>query len=390
MSVQEKIEKMENCRGRNHDLLIFRGWLNEYLPSHKQLTKIQVGGTNGKGSTCQWFAGLLKNAGYKVGVFTSPHLISHFERIVINDKMISENEWEQIYDEFEPLFIEKKMTMFEMDLWMALVYFLRQEVDIAIMEVGMGGRLDATTALDYCATVITNVSFDHQAYLGDCLEQIAYEKSGIFKPGVLALTTEKKENCQKVMENVASVMHPMLGFVDFPYEVKDNRIEIEWNHHIYSMNLPVYQVDNFGLALETLYALGLELEPSCIQQTIDKFQWLGRFTKLNRSHQVILDGAHNVDGIQSLVHSLSTWNGDIYFSVLSDKDAHEMIDILNQLNCPITLVQIDSYRCYPLESLDLPLISKEELIQRINNPQRDMLICGSLYFIGEILEKVND
>ncbi|MDD7281638.1 bifunctional folylpolyglutamate synthase/dihydrofolate synthase [Floccifex sp.] len=390
MNVEQKIEKMESCRGKNHDLLLYREWLNEYLPDHKAVSKIQVGGTNGKGSTCQWLQGLLKNSGFKVGVFTSPHLISHFERIVVNNEMISSVDWERIYDQYEPLFNEKQMTMFEMDLWMALAYFLEQEVDVMIMEVGMGGRLDATTALDYSATLITNVGMDHQQYLGDCIEQIAYEKSGIFKPGVLALTTEKKENCQRVMEQVASIIMPMLGFVSLPYQQDGNKISFEWNEHTYYMNLPYYQVDNLALALECLFALGVELKPEVIQKTIDEFNWLGRFTQLKRDYRVILDGAHNVDGIRSLVNSVKEWKGSIYFSALSDKDVKEMLDILNTLHCPITLVHIDSYRAYDLDSLHYPVISKEELIKKINNPSEDMLVCGSLYFMGEILEKVKD
>ena len=148
-------------------------------------------------------------------------------------------------------------------------------------------------------------------------------------------------------------------------------------------------MDNLGLALETCHALGIDLEVEWIQKSIDEFSWLGRFTQLNRPYKVILDGAHNMDGIQALVKSISKWDGDIYFSALSDKDVEEMLKILETLHCPITLVSIDSYRCYPLETLSYPLISKEELIERINHPVTDMLICGSLYFIGEVLEKVD-
>ena len=155
-------------------------WLDEYLPEHKSLKKIQVAGTNGKGSTCKWLSMFLQSEDYKTGMFTSPHLISHTERIQIDSKDISLEDWERIYDTWDTFFEEKQLTMFEMDLWMALVYFIEQNVDVAIIEVGLGGRLDATTSLDYMATLITNVGLDHQEFLGDTLEQIAYEKSGIF------------------------------------------------------------------------------------------------------------------------------------------------------------------------------------------------------------------
>ena len=184
-------------------------------------------------------------------------------------------------------------------------------------------------------------------------------------------------------------MHPILGFVDFPYEKREGMNVFEWENHTYTTSLPSYQMDNLGLALETCHALGIDLEVEWIQKSIDEFSWLGRFTQLNRPYKVILDGAHNMDGIQALVKSISKWDGDIYFSALSDKDVEEMLKILETLHCPITLVSIDSYRCYPLETLSYPLISKEELIERINHPVTDMLICGSLYFIGEVLEKVD-
>lgn len=124
MNVQEKINKMENCRGKNHDLLEFRQWLTDAMPNHTALKKIQVAGTNGKGSTSIWLRDLLMRKGYKVGVFTSPHLIHHTERIRVNDTCITLADWERIYDQYEELFLLHKMTMFEMDLWMSMAYFI--------------------------------------------------------------------------------------------------------------------------------------------------------------------------------------------------------------------------------------------------------------------------
>ena len=173
MNVQDKINKMKNCRGKNHDLLEFRQWLTDAMPNHTALKKIQVAGTNGKGSTSIWLRDLLMKKGYRVGVFTSPHLIHHTERIRVNDACISLDDWERIYDQYEGLFSLHKMTMFEMDLWMSLAYFIEQKVDYCIIEAGMGGRLDATTALDYQACLITNVGLDHTEYLGNTFEQIA-------------------------------------------------------------------------------------------------------------------------------------------------------------------------------------------------------------------------
>lgn len=142
----------------------FRSWLNEAMPEHKQLKKIQVGGTNGKGSTVAWMNQLLTKSGYKVGAFTSPHLVTHFERIRIGNTYISAADWQRIYDQYADFFEAKAFTMFEIDLWMAIAYFLEQKVDIALIEVGLGGRMDATTALDYQLLLITNVGLEHTEF----------------------------------------------------------------------------------------------------------------------------------------------------------------------------------------------------------------------------------
>lgn len=391
MNVQEKINYMENKRGRNHELVEFRSWLDAAFPTHSRLHKIQVGGTNGKGSTVTWMKLMLEKMGYKVGVFTSPHLVSHMERICINDQMISLEDWERIYDQYSELFEAKEMTMFEIDVWMSLAYFLEQQVDIALFEVGMGGRLDATTALDYDITLITNVGFDHEAYLGDSLEQITFEKSGIFKPGVMALTTEENPKSQKVMEQVAGFLSEEynafipLGFVEMPYKEKGDDLEFVFQDETYVFTLPKYQFKNMALALEALTQLGYPLNKDIIQYALDYFRWAGRFMTLQEDPWIIVDGAHNVEGIKALVQSLPEFKGQIYFSVLSDKHAQEMIEILQTLNCPITLVSMDSYRLYPLEELNLPIIDETELKEKLEHTTEDCLLCGSLYFVGDVV-----
>lgn len=387
MQLEEKINYIETKIGENHDLLEFRSWLNTYLPAHQQLKKIQVGGTNGKGSTVAWMNQLLTKAGKKVGSFTSPHLLHHFERIRIGSQYISARDWERIYDQYASFFEEKNFTMFEIDLWMALAYFLEQEVDIALIEVGLGGRLDATTALDYQLLLITNVGMEHTELLGDSIEQITFEKAGIFKPGVIALTSETKENSQKVMEQVAGVIQTMLGFVSMPYKEKDGKIEFVWHDYSYTMKPPKYQLSNLALALEGLNQLGYYLKAEWIQEVIDSFEWEGRFMKLQEDPLILIDGAHNLDGITALVESLSSWSGSIYFSVLKDKDAIKMLELLSSYHCPITLVKMEKERAYPLEELGYPIIDEDELFERLYASEEDCLLCGSLYFVGDILNQ---
>lgn len=387
MNVQEKIKKMENKRGKNHDLVLFREWLDEYLPKHKNLKKIQVAGTNGKGSTCKWLSMFLQSEGYKTGMFTSPHLVSHMERIQIDSKDIPLEDWERIYDTWNVFFEENQLTMFEIDLWMALVYFIEQNVDVAIIEVGLGGRLDATTSLDYMATLITNVGLDHQEILGETLEQIAYEKSGIFKSNAIALTTEKNPACQKVMELVADYLNVMLGFVSLSNVTKTKEgYKVVYNGVEYVAKIPEYQIDNMILALETLFVLGYSISSEHIQETLNNFNWLGRFSVIRQHPYVLVDGAHNVPGIKSLVSSLHKFDGKIYFSVLKEKDAPEMIEELKKLTEDIVLVRFETDRLYPLENLGLPIVEFNDLEKIIKNTKENLLLCGSLYFVGDVLK----
>lgn len=384
MDYKATIQYIETKKGLNHDLNQYRQWLNEQLPDHTQLPKIQVGGTNGKGSTVAWMNQLLSYQGVKTGVFTSPHLVTHRERIRIGKTMISENDWMRIYQQYEAFFEKENLTMFEIDLWMAMAYFLEQKVDIALIEVGLGGRLDATTALDYNLVMITNVGLEHCAILGDTIEQISYEKAGIFKPGYVALTTETKPNAKKVMEQVAGYMGTLLGFVEIPFkETDDHQVIFEWQDHTYVLHPPKYQIYNLSLALEGLNYLGYTLKPDYVQSVIDHFHWAGRFTIARKDPLIILDGAHNKEGIEALMASLGHFDGHIYFSVLKDKKAKEMLNVLETLHCPITLVSMDTARLYDLQTLNYPIINEKQLMVELQNTKDRALVCGSLYFIGD-------
>ncbi len=383
MRVIDKIEKMENKRGRNHDLALFRSWLDEKIPDYKNLKNIQIAGTNGKGSTSQWLMMFLSENGRKVGVFTSPHLISHTERIRINQENISLADWERIYDTYCDFFDEKEMTMFEIDLWMAIVYFLEQKVDYCVFEVGMGGQRDATTSLDYLVTAITNIGLDHQEYLGNTVEEIAQTKAGIFKPNVPALTSEKNPSCIAVMKEVAKQVGTTLGVVSSQLVEKED-LYFVWKENEYKFSQAKYQADNLALALNIVELLK---EPIfSVEETMKNFLWEGRCMILQDNPKRIVDGAHNPHGIQALVDSLSNFRGKIFFSVLKEKDAREMLKMLESLRSPITLVRFDSYRLYPLEELGYPIIDMEEMFTILEKEEADCLLCGSLYFVGDVLK----
>lgn len=390
MNLQEKIQEMESKKSRNMDLDSFRKILDQKIPDHRKLPKIQVAGTNGKGSTSTWLSLLLEKSGLTVGLFTSPHLVVHNERIRIQKKMISDSDLERLYDQYRPLFLEKGFTMFEMDLFLALAYFLENQVDIAIIEVGLGGRLDASTALDYKATVLTNIGLEHTEILGDTLEQIAYEKSGIFKTGVLAVCGVEQPECQKVIDQRAREKRALLYYSYMPEVVqKGKKYFVYYLDGVLVFDKPYYQLKNFILACDTLYHLNFRLHYPLLQETIDDFHFSGRCMPLRKRPLVLVDGAHNVHGIQALVSSLKTWRGQIYFSVLKEKDAPLMIELLKTLKAPITLVDFESDRLYPLKNLGLLILSMDALKKRLQETHEPSLVCGSLYFVAEVMKQFN-
>jgi dihydrofolate synthase/folylpolyglutamate synthase len=393
MKLEEKITKMESCRGANRPLELYRQLLDKYLPAHVNLDKIQVAGTNGKGSTVQWMSRLLQKNGFKVGVFTSPHLISHFERIRTNDEMIPASDWERIYDRWSKLFEEEKFTMFEMDLWMAVDYFIEQDVDMAIMEAGLGGRKDATTSLDYKATLVTSIGLDHMEYLGNTKEEIAAEKGGIFKENTLAITAESDRRCLSVLSSMARRNKTELHTISMQVRQSEYTYYIPYKSHYLKfdlLRLPKYQLKNFVLALQTLQALEISLDYFDVQDVLDEFLWPGRFHAICADPYILVDGAHNGQGIDALVDSLGVFNGDIFFSALKEKETQAMIESLRRLNCPITLVSFESNRLADLDSLskkyNLNCIDMDTLLENLNTRDRSALVCGSLYFTAEVLK----
>ncbi|MDO4467322.1 MAG: Mur ligase family protein [Bacillota bacterium] len=374
---------MENKRGRNHDLSIFRSWLDDKCPEHKKLKNIQIAGTNGKGSTSQWLMMFLKENGKRVGVFTSPHLICHTERIRINEDDISLEDWERIYDAYSDFFEEKEMTMFEIDLWMAVVYFIEQEVDYCIFEVGMGGQRDATTSLEYIVSAITNIGLDHQEFLGNTVEEIAETKAGIFKKGVPALTTETHPGCIQRMKDKAQKVGTTLETV-VGESVFEDALYFVWKGEKYPFSQAKYQVNNLYLALKILETIHEPIQN--LENILSSFLWKGRCMLLQDNPKRIVDGAHNPHGIEALVSSLSEFRGKIFFSVLKEKDAKYMLELLETLHSPITLVRFDSYRLYPLEELGYPVIDMQEMFAQLEKEPEDCLLCGSLYFVGDVLK----
>lgn len=389
MNLDEKMKAMESKKSRNMDLVQFRKLLDRHLPAHRRLKMIQVAGTNGKGSTCTWLRLFLSKMGYKTGLFTSPHLLVHNERISINNTPISNQDWEFIYDMYRELFEEHHFTMFEMDLFMALAYFIEQKVDYAIIEVGLGGRKDASTALDYIATLLTNIGLEHTELLGDTKEKIAFEKSGIFKTHTLAITSEEDPACLKVLMTEAKAVQAYFYRTSRPeYTIEGNKLFFPYLDGTLVFNHPLYQLKNYILACEALYHLKFHLRYPLMQEAIDEFQFQGRFMKIQNDPEIIVDGAHNVHGIQALVNSIPHFDGTIYFSALKEKDVFSMINLLKTISEDIVLVHFDNERIYPFEAYGYKTISLEDMFLALSHTKKRALVCGSLYFVGDVIKKL--
>ena len=250
-SAQEFIDFIITRKTTSDNRAGFRALLDSLNHPERQLKCLHVAGTNGKGSTTDYLRSILQQHGYKVGSFTSPHLIVHNDRIRINNQFISDEDLLAYGNRFREYYDQYDLSMFQIDMLISIYYFLENKVDYVVYEVGMGGRLDTTNVIIPMVSVITNIGFDHMAYLGDTLPKIAYEKAGIIKEGVPVFTGETKKSCLEVFDRVAREKHTSVTKIRAPKgHLVNNRVH--FRYHGYDITLPtmaLYQAKNASLAL---------------------------------------------------------------------------------------------------------------------------------------------
>ena len=293
----------------------------------KKLKCIHVAGTNGKGSTSHTLASILQEAGYTVGLYTSPHLRDYRERIKINGSVISEEFVRDFINTNKAFFEANDMSFFEMTVGLAFDYFAKEKVDIAIIEVGMGGRLDATNIITPMVSVITNIALDHTQFLGNTLEAIAFEKAGIIKPGIPVVIGEYTPETKPV----------------FLAKAKENNSDIYFASEIISQHYPSdligdYQVHNQKTVLQTIALLNSQKEFK-IYETDSKAGLLnvvkntgleGRWQQLGESPKIICDTAHNKNGLEIVMKQIQKEKFDtlhIVLGVVNDKDLDEVLPL---------------------------------------------------------------
>ena len=379
---------------------------------------IHIAGTNGKGSVSHMLAAILQTAGYKTGLYTSPHLKDFRERIKVDGKMCEEDFIIDFTEKIKPQIKLLQPSFFEVTVAMAFEYFVRQQVDIAVIETGLGGRLDSTNIITPELSIITNIGYDHMNILGDTLEKIAFEKAGIIKQNIPVVIGEVINETKPVFESSAKEKNAQLIFAqhnfyiqDFNYEHDYLKVEVvdkrKDEHYNYQLDLPgVYQTKNIITVLEVVHQLqikGWKIEQHHIQTALKKVKHLtglhGRWEKIKNNPTVIVDVAHNVDGIKQLTEQLEliTYNElHLIIGFVKDKDVSNILSLLPKTaNYYFTKAQIPR----ALNERDLAETAKQlnlkgNFFEDVNTALQDalthaakddlILICGSVFLVGEV------
>ena len=363
---------------------------------------IHVAGTNGKGSTCAMLENIYRASGLRVGLFTSPHLVSFAERIQVNRKWIAPEDVARLVEEMKNMTVfsgggEVRPTFFEAVTVMALKYFAEQRCDLVVWETGLGGRLDATNIVTPLASVITNVQLDHQQWLGNTLPEIAREKAGIIKDSVPIITGTEDAAALEVIADAARKHHAPLSVVTASDRQAMDRHDIALAGEHQRMNAAV--------AVRTAQILDglIPVPEAALRRGLKETQWAGRCQIIQRDNgrTVLLDGAHNPAGAQTLAgawqREFAGKNGALILGIMRDKDCGAICNILAPLARRILLAPIGSERSADPRLLADPC--------RRANPSALITVCrslaeaftkagaepfvvvaGSLYFVGEALE----
>ena len=385
-------------------------------PQNKIKT-VHIAGTNGKGSTSHMLAAIFQKCGYRTGLYTSPHLKDFRERIKVNGEMITENFVTEFVEATKSFSEEINPSFFELTFVMAVEYFVQCNVDIAIIETGLGGRLDSTNVITPEVSIITNIGYDHTDILGDTLEKIAFEKAGIIKEKVPVIIGETKFETKRVFLDKAEEKNAPVFFAQEKYKVVsanylNEKLLLEINDvgknsvSGYLLDLPgLYQAKNFLTVLTATDILkeNFSLTDTNIKQAVDHVKKLtglhGRWEIISRHPLIILDVAHNVDGIQQLVNQIqiSSYNNlHIIFGMVKDKEIEKVLALLpKQASYYFTRAQIP--RALPenelLERADKFRLKgnaysevNEALEAARNNASADdlIIVCGSVFVVGEV------
>ncbi len=375
----------------------FRRFMQDMANPQTLLKTIHIGGTNGKGSTTNYLRSVLQKAGYSVATFTSPVLVTRLEVMRINNQHILEDEIIAYANRYMNLWLEYELSMFEIEVFIAIMFFLKHRVDFAIFEVGLGGELDATNIVSPIIASNTNIGLDHTEYLGDTYEKIARTKGGIIKDYVPFITGERKKECIQVFQEICLTHHSPLLFVQPITNIQDNQQQVSFDYRQYHVVLQTsarYQCENSALALEILLYLRengyAQFDDATMLQGLKDAVWAGRFEKVCDHPLMIIDGAHNKEGMEAFYQSAKKYSHiKVIFSALRDKDTHAMMELLLKLTDDVTVCEFDFYRAQSAEKLaeSFPVKIEKDWHKAVDEAfghDGVVFITGSLYFISQV------
>src|SRR5258707_2677659 len=417
----------ELTSSRKCDLAHMRTLMQAMGNPQRRLQSVLIAGTNGKGSTAATLASIAQAAGYRTGLYTSPHLIRINERMQINQEPISDSELAEMYERVEIAardLVERgelpwHPSFFEMVTAMMFEYFASAGVELAVLEVGMGGRLDATNVADPCISIITDIDFDHQKFLGSTLPEIAREKAGILRPnGVTVLLPQHPQvndalgtAILKRNAHAVSATKYMPPVTPGSGEIVRTRFSLEFMGSQIAVEFPLqgrHQLRNLALAItaaEQLNGFGFKVLPQHVEQGVRAPSWRGRFEVLppeTGQPEIVFDVAHNPAGAWALRSALSTFYEDraltFVFGSMRDKAIQEIADILFPLAERVVATQADNPRAAsPEDIIELGRHSQAEILAEesvtaalerarlLAGSKGVVVITGSIYIVGEAL-----
>lgn len=388
-----------------------------------ELKFVHVAGTNGKGSTSSMISHILMESGYKTGLYTSPFIEQFNERMRIDNVYISDEEigelTETVKEKIEWMLSRgfNHPTEFEVVTAIGMLYFAKHKCDIVVLEVGLGGRLDATNAIERpLVSVITPIDMDHMEYLGDTIEKIAYEKAGIIKKNGITVVHPQLKGAETVIREVCSVQNNTLIRVDFEtlevIETNLNHLVFDYKGERYELCLIApYQAQNASVAIETINVLktyhGFVVPPESLVEGLRKTTWLARMEVVSRNPLVIIDGAHNLHGIKGLAESLKPLKEEYHvigiMGVLADKDVASMLNVISPYLDEVITTAPDNPRALhstelSKKILSIPVIGAFENIEEavdfgLTKMEKEekktlLVIFGSLYMVGSARKRI--
>jgi len=382
----------------------------EYLGNpQKSLNTIHIAGSNGKGSTASFIAGILQESGYRTGLYTSPHFIKFNERLVINGIQVNNEFISDFITEHEAYIDEHQLTFFEVTTALAFKYFSQKNVDVCVIETGLGGRLDATNVLSPLAVVITSISFEHTNILGEKLEQIAAEKTAIIKPDAKVFTGKLPAEAERVVQEKCDKEDCKLFKITDFVDEKENKLSLMKKViNLDEIKMPVkgnYQKYNASLAAlvvsNSFFNITYEQIVSGIENTVKNTGLQGRYEYFHKSPTIIFDAAHNPEGVENFISEFKNEYDNyrkrvLLFGAMQDKAIGTMLKELSNCFDEIHITEIDYERSAKIDAINtecqrlgIDVVREREPAEFVTSflnkePGECLVVLGSIYLLGNI------